>query len=164
MNEILNKPGIVIKHIIDCDADPRKPFNNWSVELHIKGGSFEWDPTRVELFCCEQQGKDMSVAAHKLYDELKDKPVLNACVLDYLLDHKDLIPKSWMGKAILFWGTIYRVPTGDLYIRKLGWENRTLTLPWSNEKIVINDWADFNKCIGFNSPIFSWEFSALFVH
>ena len=33
---------------------------------------------------------------------------LNANVLDYLLEHPELIPKKWKKYRIVFWGTIYR--------------------------------------------------------
>lgn len=47
--------------------------------------------------------------------------MLNANVLEYLLAHPDLIPEEWKGKAVFFWGTIYRDSDGGLYVRYLYW-------------------------------------------
>lgn len=52
---------------------------------------------------------------------LADKPVLNANVLDYLLARQELIPAEWKGKAVFFWGAIYRYPDGNLCVRRLYW-------------------------------------------
>ncbi|HEY4477351.1 MAG TPA: hypothetical protein VJB56_01875 [Candidatus Paceibacterota bacterium] len=45
--------------------------------------------------------------------------MLNANVLDYLLAHPDFIPEWWKGKAVFFWGTIYRNSYGNLCVRYL---------------------------------------------
>ena len=58
----------------------------------------------------------------ELREELKGKPVLNANVLDYLLKHPELIPEEWKGKAVFFWGTIYRDSRGNLCVRCLYWD------------------------------------------
>jgi len=113
---------IVRKHIIDCDADPFVP-DGWSVEEHIKGGQFEWSAEQVELWLSEQQ-KGGSIVGNELRKLVKDKPAMNANVLDYLLkkENQHLIPESWKCKAVLFfWGTIYRSRRGDLYVRCLYW-------------------------------------------
>lgn len=110
---------VVRKHIIDCDADPFCP-ESWQVVEHRKGGQLEWDPTKMELYLCEQE-KTGSIQGNELRKILADKPVLNACVLDYLLANPHLIPEEWKGKAIFFWGTIYRSSDGNLYVRYLDW-------------------------------------------
>ena len=42
-------------------------------------------------------------------------------VLDYLLKNSQLIPEEWKGKAVFFWGTIFRDSDGSLYVRYLHW-------------------------------------------
>jgi len=54
------------------------------------------------------QAKGDIIEGNKLRQELKGQLFLNACVLNYLLVHSEFIPDQWKGKAILFWGTIYR--------------------------------------------------------
>jgi len=107
------------KYIIDCDVDPYIP-NNLKIEEHIKGGQLQWNTEEVELYLCDKQ-KSGSIEGNKLRKKLKGKFVLNACVLDYLLANPQLIPESWKGKYIFFWGTIYRNSDGSLYVRCLYW-------------------------------------------
>jgi len=109
----------VTKHLINCSADPLIP-NNWTVEEHQKGGEFEWNPDSLTLYLSEEQ-KQKWVTGRTLREELKGKPVLNACVLDYLLAHPEIIPKEWKGKAVFFWGTIYRDSGGYLSVCYLCW-------------------------------------------
>lgn len=109
-----------IKHIINLDADPRTPYEGWSVEEHKKGGQFEWNSEKVKLFLSESQ-KTGSIEGHKLRKELADQPVFNANILDYLLDNPRLIPEEWKEKMVFFWGTIYRDSDGNLFVRYLVW-------------------------------------------
>lgn len=111
----------VVKHLIDCDADPFLP-NDWKkVEEHRKAGQLEWDPTKVKLYLSECQQNGKFINGHDLRKELTGRPVLNACVLDYLLAHPELIPDEWKGKVVFFWGTIYCVSVGNLCVRYLYW-------------------------------------------
>ncbi|MFH1226099.1 MAG: hypothetical protein V1684_02370 [bacterium] len=111
---------IVLKHLIDCDADPFIP-KGWTLEEHKKGGQFQFDPTKIELFLSQKQQKGEVIEGNKLREELMGKPVLNANVLEYLLVHPELIPEEWKGKWIYFWGTIYRNSGGNLCVRCLRW-------------------------------------------
>jgi hypothetical protein len=107
------------EHLIDCDSAPFVP-NGWSVEEHKKGGFFKLDLAKISLYLSKKQKKG-SIGGHDLRKELSDKPVMNANVLDYLLAHPELIPEEWKGKAVFFWGTIYRHSDGYLYVRYLYW-------------------------------------------
>jgi len=107
------------KHLIDCDTLPFIP-EGWEVVEHQKGGTFEWDPSKVELYLCAEQ-QEGSIEGHELRKKLEGKPVMNACLLDYLLKHPELIPEEWKGKYVFFWGTIYLEPIGDLFVRCLYW-------------------------------------------
>ncbi len=112
--------GFKQKHLIDLDADPFVP-DGWQVEEHIKGGQMEWDPSKVVLYLDEKQKNGGVIVGNKLRKKLNGKPVYNACLLDYLLAHPELIPEEWKGKAIFFWGTIYRGSDGYLRVRYLVW-------------------------------------------
>jgi hypothetical protein len=107
------------KHTIDCDAAPLL-LDGWSVKEHRKGGQLEWNPARIFLYLSEAQKNGGVSEGTQLREELRDKPVLNANVLDYLLKHQDLIPKEWEQEDfVLFWGTVYQDGTGGMGIRGL---------------------------------------------
>lgn len=110
----------MIEHLIDCDADLVVP-NGWTLEEHKKGGQLQFDPAKIELFLSKKQQNGKVIEGNKLRKELEGKPVLNANVLDYLLAHPELIPDSWKGKRIYFWGTIFRHSDGNLCVRSLHW-------------------------------------------
>ncbi len=113
---------------IDCDKDPFLP-NDLKVEEHKKMGNLKLDLSKVEFFLSENQKGSRAVEGNKLRKELEDLPVLNANVLDYLLEHPHLIPGEWkkdergLARYIFFWGTIYYRSSGDngLFVRFLCW-------------------------------------------
>lgn len=112
-------------HPIDCEATPMIP-EGWRVEPEDQlagavGGKLLWDKTKIALFLAERQKKGL-IGGHDLRKELEGEPVLKANVLDYLLAHTKLIPESWKGKYVFFWGTVYRYPGGYLYVRYLSWD------------------------------------------
>lgn len=113
------------EHLIDTDAAPLIE-KGWSIESHIGHGFWKCNLKRVELFLSKEQKKNDQNGGElrKIIEALKDKKALNANVLDYLLAHPELIPRSWKGtKSIFFWGTIYRRDdNGNLYVRYLRWD------------------------------------------
>lgn len=106
--------------VIDLDTDPFVP-DGWSVVEHRKGGMLDFDPAKITLYLSEEQKGDKRIEGNKLREELKTQPVYNANLLDWYLrkGNQHLIPKEWKGKAVFFWGTIYRRPFGGLYVRSL---------------------------------------------
>lgn len=125
------------EHIIDCDADPFVP-DGWSVEEHKRGGMVKFDPANLELYLDRRQ-KGGVVGGDKLRKALAKKSVLNANMLDYLLEHPHLIPEEWEGKCVFFWGTIYHHRDGDLCVRYLfrhgrecSWHFRWLDDVWGD--------------------------------
>ncbi len=109
----------LVKHIIDCDADPFCP-DGWKVEEHHKRGRLEWDVSKIQLYLSKGQKDGNWFEGNKLRKELTNKGVLDAIVLDYLLKNPYLIPEEWRSKVVFFWGTIYRVD-GRLVVRFLYW-------------------------------------------
>ena len=107
---------------INCDKNPKIPYDGWTIESHKKMGKIEWNPDNIELYLSDKQ-KTGHISGNELRKELENKPVLNACVLDYLLKHQDLIPDSWKGKNVYFWGTIFRSAHGNLCVRYLYWDD-----------------------------------------
>jgi len=113
-----------------------KPFipEGWLVEEHIDHGKIDIAKIKIDLHLePEQQGNYLT--GNTLRERLKDKPVLNACVLDYLLEHQELIPNEWKGRFVFFWGTTYRSSDGSLYVRYLYY--------WNDRRWGWNDyWLD----------------------
>jgi hypothetical protein len=100
-------------HVVDCDANPE---TEWKIREHRKlgqltlnnrDGKLYANGVEVVLYLSTRQEKGESVLWSELSKELKGKPVLNACVSDYLLKHQELIPESWNGR-MYFWGSIFR--------------------------------------------------------
>lgn len=119
---------------INTDLQPKIRYDGWTIESHKKMGKIEWK--EPELYLSEKQ-KNGYIEGTDLRKKLEDKPVLNARVLDYLLDYPDLIPESWKGKYVYFWGTIFRSADGRLYVEyffchggRWYWDFNWLDLGW----------------------------------
>ncbi|MFH0912430.1 MAG: hypothetical protein V1807_02095 [Patescibacteria group bacterium] len=104
-------------HIINCHANLLWR-RGWTVEEHREGDQLEWDPNKIQLY----QSGQIYNNAREFYKGLVGKAVLNACVLDYLLAHPEIIPEEWKGKHIFFWGTVYKLPNCELCVRYLYWD------------------------------------------
>lgn len=107
--------------VIDLSADPFCP-EGWEVVEHIKAKPWKFDAKQVELYLDPAQSGS-SILGNDLRNALKGKRVLNANVLDWLLqeENQHLIPEEWKEMSIGFWGTIYRNSKGDLFVRDLYW-------------------------------------------
>lgn len=116
-----------VTHAIDCDATPFIPDGGRVLsEDQLPGrvtGIVTWDPTKTKLYLSKKQKGDKSLVGHDLSKELASQPVFTANVLDYLLkpENQHLTPEDWKGKAVFFWGTIYRDSCDYLYVRYLAW-------------------------------------------
>lgn len=75
----------------------------------------------VVRYLSPQQQNGKSIQGHRLHAELKDKQVLNACIMDALLANPQLIPDDWKTGYTYFWGTIFRRADGRLCVRFLYW-------------------------------------------
>ena len=110
-------------HIIDCrqasmPAEWKK--TGWQIERHRNMGLQVFDQAALQLFLADEQ-KRGAVRGDKLRKLVEGEPILPDAYLDFYLAHTELIPESWKGKAVFFWGTIYRSPGGDFYVRDLVW-------------------------------------------
>ncbi len=118
-----------VTHVIDCDADPMRPYKDWKVEEHRQGGQLTWNSEAVKLHLSANQLNGKQIEGNKLHQELAKEPVLNANVLDYLIRNPHLIPEAWKvdeqgnTRYIYFWGTIYRNADGCLCVRCLFFES-----------------------------------------
>ena len=113
--------------IVDLDADPFIP-EGWKVlpEDQLPNaikGLLAFDPAKLGLHLSKKQEGNGRIEGNKLREELNDQPVVNANLLDWLYrkENQHLIPDEWKGKAVFFWGTIYRGADGSLCVRFLDW-------------------------------------------
>lgn len=129
--------------VINLEATPHCPYG-WIIEEHRAGDpSLEWDPTKLALYLEEGQQTGV-VQGTELREKLKGKAILNATLLDYLLAHPELIPDDWKGKAIFFWGTIYRGSPCVLGVRYLYWAGRQ----WCSACVWLNgDFGDSHPAL-----------------
>ena len=109
-----------VECLVDLDAAPYIPAG-WKVEEHVRGGQFKFDPAKVKPYFSKKQRYGKVIGGYDLRQELKAQPAFNANLLDFLLKNPRLIPESWKGKAVFFWGTIYRDADGNLCVRCLAW-------------------------------------------
>ena len=115
---------VVTQHVIDCGARPFEPSGltvaPFGDQLPNRvRGQFVFDPARIKLHLSPNQQGGKYIKGDKLKVELANEPALPANVLDFYLANPHLIPEEWQGKAVFFWGTVYRGSSGDLCVRCL---------------------------------------------
>ena len=110
-NAIITLPG----DFIDLNADPLVPDGLTVVE-HRKGGRFKWDSAKVKLYVSRGQRGGSAMEGNRIREELKDKPVFNVNLLNFLLKNPHLIPEKWKARHVVFWGTIYRGQYDNLFV------------------------------------------------
>ncbi|MDD5438122.1 MAG: hypothetical protein PHC70_03180 [Patescibacteria group bacterium] len=121
-----------LHRLIDCDAGPYLP-EGWQVkpEDQLPGavsGQIEFDPAKITFHLDDQQKDGKTIVGNEFKEKLAGKLLAKANMLDHLLANTNLIPESWKKdeqgriRYIYFWGTIYRDPDGNLYVRGLCWD------------------------------------------
>ncbi len=149
IQDILNGKACIHypSHLINCDITPIVTNKEWFVKQHNKDGLWKFNPKKVVLYLSEKQQKEGKVSGMELRAELRDtyKHVLNDNVLDYLLEHQEIIPEDWRDKKILFWGTLYSSNNGFLSIYSMYWDG----FLWHKK----SKWVDWDRF--FNASYFS---------
>jgi len=134
---------------INLDVNP-KPFKDWKVKEHKKGGQFKWDPAKAELFLHDNQILG-GITGKKLRKKIAGIETFNVNLLDHLLANPSLIPDDWKANEkgetcyVFFWGTIYYRPSDHgLYVRCLyfnvgrWWEDyRSIDYPWPCNRLSL---------------------------
>lgn len=118
---------------VDCDYDPHIPpsflltgkgtKHRWMgmITLEKRDGKLYANGHEVVRYLSPNQQNGKIIQGHKLRKELKDKQALNACILDVLLSHPELIPDEWKTGVTYFWGTIFRMADEGLCVLGLWW-------------------------------------------
>jgi hypothetical protein len=111
--------------IVDLSAQPYLPKGWRGIKEHRNRSEIIWHPSKVRLHLSQRQlpNSARSISGEQLLLELKKLPIYNANLLDFFLQHKNIIPEDWKDKKIFFWGTIYKRPDGYLCVRCLDWRN-----------------------------------------
>lgn len=128
--------------VVDGNAEPFNPWKRqgWVVAEHQKDGEWQFNLKQVILLLTDKQKNNELVKGVQLLEEIKDRFVFNANVLDGILAMPHIAPEEWKGNEqdgilrIVFPGTIYRNLNGDSYVRYLYWHNdkRTWSSHWRN--------------------------------
>jgi hypothetical protein len=141
---------------LDLAATPQLPFPTALVASHEAGGvvavealpdGLYVDAKKVVLFRSERQTAGMQGPA--LFDELTGKAVLNANVLQFLIQHPEFIPESpeWKKQGdgdeimIYFWGTLFQHPNGDHCVTHMEWNGAS----WKWSCSSIQNWWMTNQ-------------------
>jgi len=125
--------------IINLDVDPYLP-DGWKIEQHLKQGQLKLNSEEIYIYLSEKSTNAV-IQGRFLEKESIGRNGLNANVLDYLLDHTELIPQeSLKGRDVYFWGTIYRNHENYLFVRVLArygkrwiWRGEFIAKDWSME-------------------------------
>lgn len=113
-----------IGHVVDCNVNPYIP-QGWSLKgegtEHRKGGQVKLERRgddlyangkNIELFLSDGQKNGKCIGGHQLRKELAEKPVLNANILDYLLQTSRTHSRELEGQIHLLLGR---------HLPRLGW-------------------------------------------
>lgn len=109
---------------IDSDLPPREPEGYRFVSGDFYG-MIQWDPQSIHLF--QGRNERLHVEALWVFEEAAKRKPVNATVLDFLLDHQELIPEHWkenergQTRFIYFCGSVFRSEGGFRWVRYLYW-------------------------------------------
>jgi hypothetical protein len=135
-----------LNHLIDTDGAPFVP-HAWSIDSHRSAGQLLWSDTAAALWIAPGQDARPIKGSH-LRMRLADQPVLNATVLDHLFEFPELIPISWEGLYVFFWGTIYRRHSG-LAVRGLYLKDGILNV---GSRLLARRWSTFHPAAVMMCP------------
>ena len=130
--------------VIDFDSTPVCPpgLTIASDSVQIKSrvrGKRKLSDIRTRPHLDDGQTKGRWIKGYDLKTRLEGQEVCGAQLLDFYLEHPDLIPEDLKKKGrIFFWGTIYCVAGGSLYVRCLDWDGTR----W----VLSGRWLDYGWC------------------
>lgn len=120
--------------VINTDENPSyghygMMFQGATIVEHKKLGNIQWNPARVHFVPVKfNNEKNLSLA---LFSQFKNYKILNANVLDFLLQNQynfpGVIPENWKfdsgdtSRNICFCGTVYKHAGGQMSVRYMYW-------------------------------------------
>jgi hypothetical protein len=129
---------------INTSAKPYIPNGSTLVE-HRKSGFWEFAANKIELFNPTVLSDDFlfKIRPELSFNNVDNKIVLNANVLDYLMEHQELIPKEWKHYGeINFLGTVYE-REGCFFVRNLYFfDGPGIKYGWGSNFAFSDDQAD----------------------
>jgi hypothetical protein len=128
------------RHIIDCSRSIKAQNLSFDCEengscvdvlVHVAKhckqvpgcvrGQIAFDPNRLHLYLL---GEGESIIGKTMQSRLSGKSVLPYQVLEFMLDHPELVPDEFRsGDAIHFWGTIFEDDEENLYVPYIYWND-----------------------------------------
>lgn len=90
---------------VKCNSSPIIPDAYTLVE-HRRMDNFIWDSCRLGLTEIKMVNPSDVDEARRI---CKSENFLNVNVLDFLLQHQDLIPEAWKTNSVCFWGTVVSI-------------------------------------------------------
>ena len=117
---------------IDTDREPEIPdrMRLWGsgtehrpmgyVELEKRAdGKLYANDGEINLYVFNPNDAGKSLTGHEVRRAFASYRVLNACILDALLKHQDLVPEEWKLAMVFFWGTILKGINDHLFVEAL---------------------------------------------
>ncbi|MEI7512405.1 MAG: hypothetical protein WCK01_03025 [Candidatus Uhrbacteria bacterium] len=131
------------QYVIDCDSPPFVPskFASRMAKDEVGNrliGKVEWSRDMARLHQhprLKNPTMFYMVRVVDLMKDLKDRTVLPANVLDFLMDHQELIPVDWQDMYVLFLGTVYRQNGTSPFVRGLHYEDDK----WNHSQSSLED-------------------------
>jgi len=114
----------------------REPLSDRRAEIvlgreYLVGQILESSIRRFDL-----SEQDLRFQYKQLMDNIASSEVLNANLFDHFMKHQEVIPSHWRDD-VCFWGTIFRNPGGEIYVRKM-WRARGFSpAEWVGDKFCI---------------------------
>lgn len=120
-------PEPKVEYVIDFDSAPKivagftiAPDSD-QIASRVRGKRNLSD-IKVRLHLDDDQKGTRYMTGYDLKPTLEGHEVYGAQLLDFYLEHPDLIPEDWKIKGLIFfWGTIYRDSGGRFCVRYLSW-------------------------------------------
>lgn len=107
--------------IIDCNGRPIIPnnFNTWKVAEHILIPGGKLDLSKIGFVSPNHKH---CISGHEYLNKVKNNKefiLVNANIIDHLLEYQDDIPKECLGTKTLFFGTTFSINGKVDYVRSL---------------------------------------------
>ena len=127
--------GFAQSKSINCDSDPANDEAGWIIVSSQKDGTYQL--TAGDIKTVSFESKTTAIQAEKIVQKLNGSG-LNACVLDYLLEHPEMIPEAWKTKHVVFAGTIFKDAGGNRCVKALYFFDGS----WSTKRVYLEEKYD----------------------